>query len=324
MGQRFILRLGGEQVVAELMEEKAPNISRTFLQHLPVESFSVHAKFAGQELIVMVPFYAEPENEVFHVQPGDIGYYPGRQTICIFYGDTRPFGHVSVFARVVDGLERLHAVGQTVLDRGFVPAYLAAQADQGASGGPKQAAGIRMDIVPEPLRDALRRAWHQEPDDIRRLRQVMRPPMGNLPCVLYANFNTFWAGEGIQVYRQLAVEQSLPLEALNRAVSAILRRHAARLAKWDLRETVDLVSAVADYFGNQGPRSYAEFIEVSESFLLCINRFNSWIDAIIPWSAMDPALALRPAWNESLAQAEPANPETTGGDVYVRDHRPVV
>ena len=43
---------------------------------MPCESFSVHAKFAGEELIVMVPFFSEPENEIFAVEPGDIGYYP--------------------------------------------------------------------------------------------------------------------------------------------------------------------------------------------------------------------------------------------------------
>ncbi len=67
----------------------------------------MHAKFAGEELIVMVPFFSEPENEIFAVEPGDIGYYPGRQTICIFYGDTEPFGHVSVFAKVTEGLDVL-------------------------------------------------------------------------------------------------------------------------------------------------------------------------------------------------------------------------
>ncbi|MCL6548142.1 MAG: DUF3830 family protein, partial [Alicyclobacillus sp.] len=125
MGQRFIIRVGEEEAVAELLADRAPNICRELEQRLPVDSFCVHAKFAGQELIVMVPFYAEPENEVFDVQAGDIGYYPGRQTLCIFYGETRPFGKVSVCARVVEGLDRLHRAGQTVLQRGFVPASLA-------------------------------------------------------------------------------------------------------------------------------------------------------------------------------------------------------
>ena len=34
--------------------------------------------------IVMVPFFAEQENPKLDVVAGDIGYYPGRQTICLF------------------------------------------------------------------------------------------------------------------------------------------------------------------------------------------------------------------------------------------------
>ena len=83
---------GNQRVVARLLDREAPNVAGKFVDAMPCESFSVHAKFAGEELIVMVPFFCEPENEIFAVEPGDIGYYPGRQTICIFYGDTEPFG----------------------------------------------------------------------------------------------------------------------------------------------------------------------------------------------------------------------------------------
>ena len=92
MGRSFEILSGNQRVVAQLLDREAPNVARAFTDHLPCESFSVHAKFAGEELIVMVPFFSEPENEIFAVEPGDIGYYPGRQTICIFYGDTEPFG----------------------------------------------------------------------------------------------------------------------------------------------------------------------------------------------------------------------------------------
>src|SRR5207244_4135728 len=88
------------------------------------KSFSCRGKFAGREMIVMVPFYAEPENEILNVQPGDIGYYPGRQTICIFYGDTTPFGYVSVFARIVERLDDLKASGDRLLRAGILPAQL--------------------------------------------------------------------------------------------------------------------------------------------------------------------------------------------------------
>ena len=54
-----------------------------------------------------------------------------------------------------------------------------------------------------------RRNWNSEPGDVTRLRAHSLPPMGNMPPVLYANFNTFWMGENIQVVRQLALDLSL-------------------------------------------------------------------------------------------------------------------
>lgn len=124
MTKRFSISIGEAHAVAELLEEDAPGISRHLWDNLPMDSFGVHAKFAGQELIVMVPFYAEPENEILNVHPGDIGYYPGRQTICLFYGDTTPFGYVSVFARIVDSLDELQPAGEQVLNEGLLPAKL--------------------------------------------------------------------------------------------------------------------------------------------------------------------------------------------------------
>ena len=124
MPRRFVINIGGTRVIAELLEKEAPTLSNCIWQNLPVQSFGVHAKFAGREMIVMVPFYAEPENEILNVQPGDVAYYPGRQTICIFYGDTMPFGKVSVFARIVERLDDLKTTGDRLLNEGIIPARL--------------------------------------------------------------------------------------------------------------------------------------------------------------------------------------------------------
>jgi len=124
MPKRFVINIDGTRAIAELLEQEAPILSRRIWEILPLGSFSVHAKFAGQEMIVMVPFYSEPENELLDVKPGDIGYYPGRQTICIFYGDTKPFGYVSVFARIVEQLDDLRATGDRLLRAGILPAKL--------------------------------------------------------------------------------------------------------------------------------------------------------------------------------------------------------
>jgi hypothetical protein len=118
MGRRFTIEVGNAVAVCELLEEEAPSICQAFWDNLPVTGFTMNAKFAGQELIVMLPFFAEPENEILDVVAGDIGYYPGRQTACIFYGETMPFGKVSVYAKVVEGLERLVSIGDDVIARG--------------------------------------------------------------------------------------------------------------------------------------------------------------------------------------------------------------
>ena len=125
MARRFKLRIGGRTVTAELLEDKAPKVCAAFADALPCDSFSTHAKFAGEELIIMVPFYADAENEILNVKPGDIGFYPGRQTICIFYGDITPFGRVSLFAKVVDGLPGCAAAGKKILKSGPIKARLA-------------------------------------------------------------------------------------------------------------------------------------------------------------------------------------------------------
>jgi hypothetical protein len=125
MARRVKLKIGGHTITAELLDTKAPKVARAFADCLPCESFSTHAKFAGEELIIMVPVYCNAENEILNVKAGDIGFYPGRQTICIFYGDVTPFGKVSVFAKVVDGLPALKQVGQKILKSGPVKASMA-------------------------------------------------------------------------------------------------------------------------------------------------------------------------------------------------------
>ena len=114
MARRFTMKVGKRTAVAELLGD-APTVAGKFWDALPLSSFAIHAKFAGGEMIVMLPFYADPEHQVLDVRRGDIGYFPDMQTLCLFYGDVTPFGHVSVFARVVEGLDEMNAAGSGLL-----------------------------------------------------------------------------------------------------------------------------------------------------------------------------------------------------------------
>lgn len=108
---RVRLDIGGRSCVMRLLTGAAPGLSRQFASRLPIASFVSHAKFAGEEVFFMVPFLAPAENLVAAVEPGDVGYYPDRQTVCIFYGRVVPFGRVGVFGRIEAGLEALEEVG---------------------------------------------------------------------------------------------------------------------------------------------------------------------------------------------------------------------
>jgi len=143
------------------------------------------------------------------------------------------------------------------------------------------------------LRVYIARCWLHEPADITQLRSISRPPMGNLPCCFYANFNLFWAGENLQVCRQLVKDGGLPVQVVCQTVAGLLERHAARLEKWSMTETVALERMLAQYFKGKGPASSEEFLAVIEHTLIALDRVQSWIDGLLPWNELDARLSLR-------------------------------
>jgi hypothetical protein len=128
--RRFALQVADTKVVAQLLDEQAPGFADQFWNTLPLESFAIHAKFAGGEMIVMLPFHRDAENEVLDVRPGDIAYFPDMQTICVFYADVTPFGYVSVFARVVDGLPELQPVASYLMEKVSLPVRITRELDE--------------------------------------------------------------------------------------------------------------------------------------------------------------------------------------------------
>ena len=88
----------------------------------------------------MLPFYEGPENEVPSVAPGDIGYYPARQTLCLFYGEIMPFASVSLFARVhPDDLGAAQEAGRAVLSGGPAPVWI--EGGKGMDASPRRSGG---------------------------------------------------------------------------------------------------------------------------------------------------------------------------------------
>lgn len=146
----------------------------------------------------------------------------------------------------------------------------------------------------EELRRFTRERWTGEPADVRRLRAFTLPPMGNLPCVLYCNFDLFWAGEQLQVCREAALARELRPSDLARAAGLLLERAAARMAKWEMEETVGLLRKAVGLLATWQPETPQELVAVLEQLTIAIDRIQAAIDAIIPWSELDRSLTLRP------------------------------
>jgi hypothetical protein len=148
------------------------------------------------------------------------------------------------------------------------------------------------DLV-EELRDFTSQRWIGEPPDVVRLRSFTLPPMGNLPCVLYCNFDLFWAGEQLQVCREAALSGDLRLPELTEVSSLLLERVATRAAKWEMPDTVALVRTAAEVLRTWRPDTAEEFAVVIEHLMMAINRIQAAVDAIIPWNDLDRAVELR-------------------------------
>lgn len=115
----------GDQICSmRLLLDKAPRLCRSFSALLPITSFALHAKFAGDEFYFMVPKLWEAENVVASVEPGDVAYYPDRQTVCVFYGEIVPFGAAGLFGKIVDGLDGLKAIGPRMWKGAFAQIHV--------------------------------------------------------------------------------------------------------------------------------------------------------------------------------------------------------
>jgi len=288
MGKIFEMEMGGETVRAELLSSDAPETCAAFEKAMPTTTFGVNAKFAGDETIAMLPFYAPPgENQVPSVGPGDIGYYPRSQTLCVFYGEIMPFAYINLFAKVVpEDLAKAVTAGKRILEAGSMKAIVR-MADASAAGGSAPAASTG-NATADALRSATAAIWENEPADVTALRTHKRPPMGNLPCVVYSNFDLFWGTENLHVARQLADE--LPVAQAGKVAAAYLRRTEDRVGKWGFPSATALITQAAGAAESAG--STDELKEILDASNIYLNRLGGWVDSMIPWNDMDKNLKL--------------------------------
>ena len=116
------IRSGKHEAVIELFEDRAPETTQKIRQLLPITVPLCHAKFAGNELMFMIPAVIEPEFFKPSIEPGDVLYYPIQQTICLFFGDhIVPFGQgpFNTIGRIDSGNADLQQLADLIANEGF-------------------------------------------------------------------------------------------------------------------------------------------------------------------------------------------------------------
>lgn len=115
--RRFTISIGTQRAVAELLDETSPHTCGLLWDSFPLRSVVNHAKIAGAEFFCFVPIRAELESPVVAQECGNIGYYPLRQTLCVFYEDMPGAGQVTPVARVVENLRGIIDEGRNAWRR---------------------------------------------------------------------------------------------------------------------------------------------------------------------------------------------------------------
>ena len=121
MAKEVKLKVGNEVATMILLEDKAPNTCKKLLECLPIKSQLIHAKFAGPEFMVKVPFFSDMENPATRQDPGNVCLNDPSQTMCVFYEAVPGMGPCTLFAKIIGSLEGIQKEGQKAWKKGGAP-----------------------------------------------------------------------------------------------------------------------------------------------------------------------------------------------------------
>jgi hypothetical protein len=99
------IRIGTEECTAELLTDLAPRTCRIIEEALPLTGILSHAKLVDREVFFQVPFFIDEQENLRLSEKGDLGFWNGRQTLCIFFDDMIPLGTIATFGKLTGNIE---------------------------------------------------------------------------------------------------------------------------------------------------------------------------------------------------------------------------
>ncbi|MBN9306721.1 MAG: hypothetical protein BGO82_13940 [Devosia sp. 67-54] len=143
----------------------------------------------------------------------------------------------------------------------------------------------------EKLTAATRAIWHADPKGAARLAGLHRPPSGDMPKRLYANFDAYWFAGILYQLREGRRTGELTLEGARDSAALFARYGAARLKLWGFDEESALIDAAAGEIKAAGEKQLDDLLQ---AIIVLVDTLNAWIDATIPWAALGDVAPVKP------------------------------
>ncbi|MHB8731500.1 MAG: hypothetical protein ACYDAB_06885 [bacterium] len=144
--------------------------------------------------------------------------------------------------------------------------------------------------VAAEIRDAVTAGWGEPPEDLEGLAAAHRPPSRDMVKRLYANFDLYWtAGFLYFACRDVRAGREDWTRA-RRLLAGMAATCAGRLDLWNCAAAAAVLRKAASAI--EDAQTTAEGLDVVDAVVLYLNRLQSWVDASIPWSALDAVAPL--------------------------------
>jgi hypothetical protein len=282
------LSLGSATATVALEYDAAPQSCRALGRLLPVTTTAHYAKIAGHEFYVHLPLFLEPEQRrhVGELAEGAVAFWPERQLLCVYYGRIQDEdATVTRLGRVVGNLSGLAAAAEVMraaLGVTITQARLSVPGGDGTDPVRPISQPAESDLARELFAayTAIRDAPPPEVQALLARRGVMRPAGQLLAGEAEARklHEVAWLIRGELLERGTVPDLAAPL----------LRHFAHRLSGWyGLPDAGRLVAATASHLPSMAGRAAVEAVE---GLILFVGRLSLWLDAFIPWDAINGLL----------------------------------
>jgi len=134
----------------------------------------------------------------------------------------------------------------------------------------------------DSIREARKRIWEKEPDEVRKLLKTMGSYDENCMVMLYTESETRQLVDFLYCLRGAAKKEEVTLESVKAITKLVLEFYAEKFAGWyRMTDTVRLFKDAVSALGQMVDKT--EYNALLEELLLYIGRLNLWIEVKIPW-----------------------------------------